>query len=133
MESPTVIIDLSPVVRLDDKDDWRHVELVVKGWQEQRDAHAVFYGVADNSLWYMMDDYGKRSLQKWKRDQKARSTTWADPEILELAEKYPDAVVITTDLYRDHRRAHPWLQGSQRFYTPVFDGRKVSFTQLIDQ
>ena len=130
MESPTIIIDLSPVVRLDGKNDWRHVELVVKGWREQRDPHAVFYGVADNSLWYVMDDYGKRSLRKWQRNQKACSTTWADPEIIELAEKYPHTVVITTDLYRDHRREHPWLQGSRRFYAPVLDGRTVSFTQL---
>ena len=73
---------------------------------EQRDPRAVFHGVADNSLWHV-DDYGQRSLQKWKHDHVAVSTTWADPEILELAEKYPDAVVITTDLYRDYRREHP--------------------------
>jgi hypothetical protein len=130
MKSPTVIIDLSPVVRLNGGNDWRHVELVVKGWREQRDGHAVFYGVADNSLWHAMDDYGKNSLRRWQRDQKARSTTWADPEIIELAEKYPQAVVITTDLYRDHRREHPWLQGSQRFHAPAFEGRNVRFTQL---
>jgi len=130
VDSPTVIIDLSPVVRFDGKDDWRHVELVVKGWREQRDPRAVFYGVADNSLWHAMDDYGQRSLQKWKRDHIAHSTRWADPAILKLAEQNPSAVVITTDLYRDHRREHPWLQGSQRFFAPIFDGATVSFKQL---
>ncbi|MEV0082904.1 FHA domain-containing protein [Saccharopolyspora sp. NPDC050642] len=130
MEPPTVIIDLSPVVRSDGKNDWRRVELVVKGWREQRDARAVFYGVADNSLWRKMDDRGKRGLQEWKCRESAHSVSWADPDILELAEKYPDAAVITTDLFRDHRRKHPWLQGSQRFYAPTFHADTVCFTQL---
>ena len=52
MADPTVIIDLSPVVRLDQANDWRNVERVVKAWREQKDPSAVFYGVADNSLRY---------------------------------------------------------------------------------
>lgn len=130
MADPTVIIDLSPVVRLDQTNDWRNVERVVKAWREQKDPSAVFYGIADNSLRYKMDDYGQRRLSDWKRRRRARSVPWADPEILELAETYPDATVITTDLFRDHRRTHPWLQGSTRLMRPVISVETVTFSHL---
>lgn len=130
MADSTVIIDLSPIVRLDETNDWRNVERVVKAWREQKDRNAVFYGIADNSLWYQMDDYGQRCLNDWKRRRCARSVPWADPEILELAEANPDAVVITTDLFRDHRRAYPWLQGSTRLMHPVISASTVTFSQL---
>ena len=130
MADPTVIIDLSSVVRLDQRNDWRNVERVVKAWREQEDPNAVFYGIADNSLWYQMDDYGKSRLNDWKRRRCARSVPWADPEILELAETCPDATVITTDLFRDHRRDHPWLQGSTRLMRPVISAQTVTFGQL---
>lgn len=126
----TVILDLSPIVRLNDANDWRQVESVVQAWREGRDPSAVFYGVADNSLWYQMDAYGRRSLEGWKRGRRARSVPFADPVILELAETHPDATIITTDLYRDHRRDHPWLQGSTRLMQPVIDGQTVEFSQL---
>ena len=127
---PTVIIDLSPVVRLDHQNDWRNVELVVTAWREQKDPNAVFYGVADNSLWYQMDAYGQRCLNDWKRRRRARSVPYADPEILELAASHPDATVITTDLFRDHRRDHAWLQGSTRLMRPVISTKTVTFSQL---
>ena len=130
MVAPTVIIDLSPVVRLDQRNDWRHVDMVVKAWREQRDADSVFYGVADNSLWYQMDDHGKRGLNEWKRRRMAKSVPWADPEILELAAANPEASVITTDLFRDHRSKHPWLQGTTRMIKPVISGAAVEFTPL---
>jgi hypothetical protein len=125
-----VIIDLSPVVRLDHKDDWRHVEMLVKAWREQKDPDAVFYGVADNSLWYRMDTYGRESLNDWKRCRRARSVPWADPEVLGLAEANPEAVIITTDLFRDHRRDYPWLQGTTRMLRPVISGPNVTFAKL---
>jgi hypothetical protein len=67
MDSPTVIIDLSPVVLVGKGSDWRNVERVVKAWREQKDPAAVFYGIADNSLWYKLDDYGRRRLSDWKK------------------------------------------------------------------
>lgn len=130
MASPTVIIDLSPVVRWQGANDWRHVERIVKIWREQVDPQAVFYGVADNSLTYYLDDQGRNRLKAWKRERRARTVSWADPEILELAENYPDATIITTDLFRDHRKEHPWLQGSDRFIKPVFTGSSVVFEKL---
>lgn len=130
MAYPTVIIDLSPVVRLDQGNDWRNVERVVEAWQEQKDPNAVFYGIADNSLRYHMDDYGQQCLDDWKRRGCARSVSWADPEILKLAEAHPDATVITTDLFRDHRRVYPWLQGSTRLMRPVVSPSEVTFSQL---
>jgi hypothetical protein len=125
-----VIIDLSPVVRSDGANNWQHVEWIVKSWREQIDPHAVFYGIADNSLMYHLDDHGRQRLKKWKREGRARTVSWADPVILEMAEEYPDATVITTDLFRDHRKGHPWLQGSDRFVKPVFTGSSVAFEKL---
>lgn len=130
MVNPTVIIDLSPIVRYEESNDWRNVEQVVEAWRKQKDPGAVFYGVADNSLWYKLDDYGQRQLKDWQRQGRARSQPWADPAILELAEAHPDATVITRDLFRDHRRKHPWLQGSSRFVKAVIDGSGVTFRQL---
>ena len=130
MTSPTVIIDLSPVVRLDQKDDWRHVDMVVKAWRAQRDPKAVFLGIADNSLWYRMDPIGQRSLNEWKKRGQARSVPWADPEILKIATKHPAATIITTDLFRDHRREFPWLQGTTRVVRPVIEQQTVTFEQL---
>ena len=130
MAYPTVIIDLSPVVRLDQRDDWRHVEMVVKAWREQRDPNAVFLGIADNSLWYKMDPSGQRCLNEWKKRGKARSVPWADPEILKIATKHHAARIITTDLFRDHRREFPWLQGTTRIVRPVIEQGVVMFEQL---
>ena len=72
MDGPTVIIDLSPVVLLGEGSDWRNVERVVKAWREQKEPDAVFYGIADNSLWYKLDDYGQRRLSDWKKRRCAR-------------------------------------------------------------
>jgi hypothetical protein len=130
MDGPTVIIDLSPVVLLGGGSDWRNVERVVEAWRKQKDPDAVFHGIADNSLWYKLDDYGQRRLSDWKKRRCARSVPWADPEILELAETNPGAAVITTDLFRDHRRDYPWLQGSTRLMRPVISGSEVTFSQL---
>ena len=130
MDGPTVIIDLSPVVLLGEGSDWRNVERVVKAWREQKDPDAVFYGIADNSLSYKLDGYGRRCLSDWKKRRCARSVPWADPEILDLAEANPGATVITTDLFRDHRRDYPWLQGSTRLMRPVISGSGVTFSQL---
>ncbi len=130
MASPTVIIDLSPVVRLGQHPDWRHVDMVVKAWREQKDPAAVFFGIADNSLWYRMDQSGQRRLTDWKKRGLARSVPWADPEILELATAHPEATVITTDLFRDHRREFPWLQGTNRIMRPVINQQIVTFEPL---
>jgi hypothetical protein len=125
-----VIIDLSPLVRYDQRDDWRHVEAVVSGWKVQMDSGAVFYGVADNSLWNHLDGPGKAALRRWQRDRMAQSVRFADPRILELAERHPQAVVLTTDQFRDHRREFPWLQGSDRFYAFTLSGREVKFHRM---
>lgn len=130
MEAPSVIIDLSPVVRLDGKNDWHHVELLVTAWREQKDPRAVFYGVADHSLRHVMDEYGNQRLKEWKRGGRAQSVRFGDPVVLQLAEEHPTAVIITTDLFRDHRRTFPWLQGCARVFRPVIRGRGMTFEML---
>lgn len=127
---PSVIIDLSPIVRLSDDPAWSWVEAAVKAWREQRDPKARFYGVADNSLWYKLDQAGRRSLSKWKRRRMARSVPWADPEVLELATKFGSASILTTDHYRDLRRDFPWLQGTDRVWSPVIDNVTIGFERL---
>lgn len=104
--------------------------MVVKAWREQKDPAAVFFGIADNSLWYQMNDHGKQSLNNWKKRGRARAVSWADPEILELAAEHPHATIITTDLFRDHRRKFPWLQGTTRVMRPVITDKTVTFLQL---
>ncbi|MEU8080726.1 FHA domain-containing protein [Catellatospora citrea] len=125
-----MIIDLSPIVRDDGLNDWGLVEKVIRAWREQRDAKAVFYGVADNSLWHCLDEAGRRALNDLTRRGSARSVPFADPDIIELAEQHPDAVVVTRDSYRDLRRDHPWLQGSDRFFSPIYSDGKVTFERL---
>ena len=127
---PSVIIDLSPIVLLRGEPTWGWVDATVKAWREQRDPKARFYGVADNSLWYRLDDSGRRSLSNWKRKRMARSVSWADPEVLELATEFDTASVLTTDLYRDHRREFPWLQGTDRVWKPVPSNGTIAFEQL---
>ena len=60
----------------------------------------------------------------------ARSVSWADPEVLELATQFESAAVITTDLFRDHRREFPWLQGTDRIWKPVLADDSMKFEQL---
>ncbi|MFG1966108.1 hypothetical protein [Nonomuraea sp. NPDC049028] len=127
---PSVIIDLSPIVLLRGDPSWDWVEAAVKAWREQKDPNARFYGVADNSLYYKLDDAGKRGLSEWKRKRMARSVSWADPEVLELATHFETASVLTTDLYRDHRRDFPWLQGTDRIWKPVVRDGAVGFDRL---
>jgi hypothetical protein len=91
------------------------------------DRGAVFFGVADSSLSRRLDESGRASLRRWQRDGKAEEQRFADPRILELAQQYPHAVVLTTDKFRDHRKDFPWLQGSDRFYSFAFRGNDVEF------
>lgn len=130
MPGPTVILDLSTLVRLDGNNDWGQVDLIVDAWREQRDKKARFYGVADNSLRYQMDPWGQEQLNEWKRRGTGRSVPWADPVILELAERHTGAAILTTDLYRDHRNTHPWLQGTDRVFRPVISGKDVRFDKM---
>lgn len=126
MRSPNVIIDVSTVVREDNRNDWSILEDVVSAWRKDRDAKAVFMLVADRSLRRYLDPWGNEQLTRWQRERRARVEPFADRVILELATKYPHAVVITRDLYRDLRREFPWVQGSDRFFSPVLD-RAISF------
>lgn len=128
--TPSVIIDLSPIVRLGGKTSWQRLEDVVAAWRQQRDPQARFYGVADNSLSNLLDEDGQRSLREWKRNEMARSVPWADPVILELAGKFHIPSILTTDLYRDLRGTFGWLQGTDRVWKPVIVGGAIEFEQL---
>ncbi len=128
--APSVIMDLSPIARLDGNARWELVDATVEAWRIQVDPAARFYGVADNSLYYKLDPKGRQKLGEWKRSRRARSVSWADPELLELATQFSDASVVTTDLFRDHRRTFPWLQGTTRIWKPVFVAGTIRFEQL---
>lgn len=130
MAAPTVILDLSPLARLTTPADWHTVEGMVRDWCTQFGSGALAYGVADNSLWYQLDAYGRQELTAWKRLGRAQSVPWADPVILALAETHPRAKVLTTDLFRDHRRTHQWMQGTDRVYGPMRSGGVFTFGPL---
>lgn len=132
LNSPQIILDLSPIARLngqhEDRALWTRVEQVIAAWREQKDATATFIGVADKSLYKYLDSSGKITLKKWEQSELAMVVGFADQKILELAEKYPDARVITSDLFRAERRDNPWLNYSDRIYKPTFSGGQVTFS-----
>ena len=128
MRNPTLIIDMSTVVRHEYLPGWQQFEDVVAAWKKDQDSDAVVLGVADNSLWYELDKWGQEQFNRWQRAGRARRTPWADPLVCELAEAYPHAKVLTSDKYRDLRREFPWLQGSDRFVNFNIDSAGVTFT-----
>jgi hypothetical protein len=130
VRTPTVLIDLSVIVRFENLNDWKLVEEVVDAWKAQRDSKAVFLGVADNSLRKHLDPYGQTQLTEWTRRGAARSVGFADEEILTLATEYPDTYVITRDGFKDHRRAFPWLQGTRRILTATLEEPQIRFREL---
>lgn len=129
MPAPTVIVDLSNVLWTDERFDWQLVEALAAAWRDQRDPKAVFYGVLDSKTWYRLDEAGREGLRRWQRRKMAHGVRYADPDILDLAERHPAAVILTTDLFRDHRRYRPWLQGTDRVYAPALHGRSWTFAR----
>ena len=129
--APQIILDLSPIARIHSQQgqtaDWSRVESVIAAWREQEDATATFIGVADRSLYNHLNPSGKLSLKKWEKRGLASVVSFADQKILELAEQYPDAKVITSDLFRAERREFGWLNDSNRVIRPKFNDGTVSF------
>lgn len=124
-----MILDLSSVLWVDEHFDWQRVEDLVDAWRRDRDPGAVFYGVIDSKTWYKLDGLGRDGLSQWQRGKRAHGTRYADPDILDLAERHPSAVVVTTDRFRDHRRSRPWLQGTERVYAPKLRGDDWTFVR----
>lgn len=126
MRTPTVIVDVSTVVR-DSKDPgWHRMDALVDLWRRDMDERAIFYGVLDHASWYHLDDAGQAAFTAWQAAGRGTRVSWADPLVCETAEKYPHAKILTSDLYRDLRREFVWLQNSDRFYSFDFTAGKVS-------
>jgi len=135
LTTPQIILDLSPIARVngqqDEKADWSRVESVIAAWREQEDATATFIGVADKSLYSHLNPSGRLELEKWEKRGLAEVVSFADQRILELAEQFPEARVITSDLFRAERREFGWLNDSDRVIRPTFTLGKVSFSVQV--
>ncbi|NPD06533.1 FHA domain-containing protein [Nocardioides sp. zg-1308] len=126
MRTPTVIVDVSTVVRDDDDPGWHRMDALIALWRQEMDERAVFYGVLDHKSWYLLDDADQASFAAWQAAGRGTRAAWADPLVCEMAEKHPHAKVLTRDLYRDLRRDFVWLQNSDRFYSFDFSANGVS-------
>src|SRR5687768_10973573 len=126
MRTPTVIVDVSTVVRDDEDPGWHRMDALIDLWRKELDEKATFYGVLDHKSWYLLDDAGQAAIAAWEAAGRGTRVRWADPLICETAEKYPHAKVLTRDLYRDLRRDFVWLQNSDRFYWFDFTADGVS-------
>ena len=101
MRTPTVIVDVSTVVRDDEDPGWHRMDALIDLWRKEMDEKATFYGVLDHKSWYLLDDAGQAAFAAWQAAGRGTRVRWADPLICETAEKYPHAKVLTRDLYRD--------------------------------
>ncbi|WP_344341169.1 hypothetical protein, partial [Streptomyces rhizosphaericus] len=126
MRTPTVIVDVSTVVRDRVDPGWHRMDALIDLWRREMDEKAIFYGVLDDASWYHLDDAGQAAFAAWQAAGRATRVRWADPLVCENAERYPHAKVLTSDLYRDLRRDFVWLQNSDRFYTFSFTPTGVS-------
>lgn len=127
MKAPTVIIDLSNVLWIEDRLDWDLVDQMMSAWRTQRDPDAAFYGVLDTKTWYRLDGQSQSQVRQWQRQQRLQVISYADPVLLDLAERHPRSVIITTDKFRDHRRDRPWLQGTDRVIGAVMRQGSIAF------
>lgn len=105
---------------------WQRLELVRRAWREQVDPDATFVLVMDNGP---IGQLGERCCKPLYRNERRAGAVievdFADPEVLRIAEE-TDAAIITSDLYKDHRRTHPWIDGNDsQFFGWAIDGGTV--------
>lgn len=129
-ENPDVVMDAANICHnkiggAAAVDLFRLVRLA-EAWQEQH-GPSTFLVVADESLGRVhLPDHQQRHYRSLVNTGGILETTYADPVILEHAAR-ADAVVLSHDGFRDHRREHPWLQQVGRVYGWVAEGRAITF------
>jgi hypothetical protein len=124
-DNPDVVVDLSNVCcdgslgSAAYEAEWTRYERVLAAWRAQMDEHPRAAAIADASLRYK---FSPEDCARFKREVsdgavKVVHGGEADPEILRLAER-THALVLSDDLFRDHRRFYPWIEAEpSRFYT----------------
>jgi hypothetical protein len=90
---------------------WSRVDELQRGWKKNIDSNTRFLIVVDESVVPQLSSHCKLMYRAASASKDFRVLRFADPEVLHLAEVH-DAFVLTLDFYRDHRRSHPWLDGS---------------------
>jgi len=105
---------------------WSRVESLQRLWRQLIDPATEFHVIVDESLAPRLGAHCKGAFRIASASKNFMIFPFADPEILRIAE-VKDAVVLTLDFYRDHRRSNPWIDGS----TTRFIGWKASGTSLV--
>lgn len=90
---------------------WERVEAVKQAWKRQVDAGATFIVFMDTAVGNQLGRSCKRDYKRERERGQVKEISFADPEILLLAEQ-TDAAVVSGDLFKDARRRHPWLEGN---------------------
>lgn len=105
---------------------WGRVESLQRLWTQLIHPVTEFHVIVDESLAPQLGAHCKGAYRAASASKNFMTFPFADPEILRTAE-INDAVVLTLDFYRDHRRSNPWIDGS----TTRFIGWKSSGTSLV--
>lgn len=105
---------------------WGRVESLQRVWRQLIDPATEFLVVVDESLAPQLGAHCKASFRNASVSRFLKIVPFADPEILRNAE-LNDAVVLSLDFYRDHRRSNPWIDGS----STRFIEWKASGTDLV--
>lgn len=90
---------------------WDRVDAVKQAWKRQVDTDATFIVFMDTAAGNQLGSSCKRDYKRERDGGQVKEISFADPEILLLAEQ-TDAAVISGDLFKDARRRHPWLEGN---------------------
>jgi len=105
---------------------WDRIAIIRRLWQTQIDSQPQMTIVIDESVTHRFGAHCRAKYQQAARESGVLVQKYADSEILKLAEQ-TDAVVLTRDLFRDHRRAYPWIDGN----TTRFVGWRAQDGQLV--
>lgn len=129
-EAP-VIVDGSNVVGSEDipgcgKFCWDRIAIIRRLWQTRIDSEPEMIIVIDESVTHRFGAHCKAKYRQAAHDSGVLVRKYADSEILKLAEQR-DAIVLTRDLFRDHRRDYPWIDGNEA----RFVGWRVQEGQLV--
>ncbi|MFD0887928.1 hypothetical protein ACFQ08_25590 [Streptosporangium algeriense] len=106
---------------------WRRLEPVIAAWRREHGRDARIELVADDSLAAQLQSGDSRLFEEWKRSGRLRTAPVADHLVLDLAAAR-NLHVISGDKWRDHRRAHAWIEtGPDRFHHWTYSDGAVRF------
>lgn len=90
------------------------VHRLLRAWEEQFGFQPKWLGVADANLRFLLDRGDRAQFAAWVRAGVVEeSASDADERLLELAGDL-GAALLSNDVFKGHRRRHPWIQGNTR-------------------